>query len=264
MNKKKVSEKGGGSPVKTRVVLVLTFLAGSLSGLAVDRFFPLVLAPFEDVVAGAEPLYVHWQYAWMPPCGHSDVAVYTEGDPYALQAKGVDLSPPELLRTAYAAPWESTSLRLTLSATHAEDTLLILDISPVVYEYEEKTPTWVAILLDGGCGSSTDRVLEVTLRAGAATIVDHGVVDSGLPAEEDVPSEPLGETFTISSTDTYDLRLKLRAEDGLYSYGIKIDYMLNGHEFSRVIGTKDAPLRIGGGDAPQIGVSFDGEIVGLL
>ncbi|WP_344486586.1 hypothetical protein [Nonomuraea monospora] len=124
-----------------------------------------------------------------------------------------------------------------------DSTALITNLRPIIYKKGVASPTWVAAAGGGGCGDVYERVFHLDLDR--LTLTDKGVEGSpDAPGVTRQPrTEPIGKAFSVSKDEPAQIRVDAQACSAFYEWGLQIQYSVNGHEYSEVIGKPADPLR---------------------
>jgi hypothetical protein len=239
----------------TAMIATLAFVAGGIGGAFLERTGARIIGPIQNQIDPS--LYVNETYP-VTYCSEPQAAVY-DYSVEELAETDADMSPGRLIQGAKAEPFHAVSLYLVMSTAYRGDTLLILEIEPVVFSFEPVEPEWVATHAGGGCGDSLQRAFDLKLADGKANIQDLGVVGTlEMPdSTTTVPTAPLGRSFNISQSDTYDIDIRTEAVDGRYEFGVIIHYMLDGEDFEYKVGTPEDPFVLGGGTPTAGYVAID-------
>lgn len=230
---------------------VLGAVLSPVAGQAVERWFPALFQQADDAL-GISPLYVKERsWPWMP-CSSQAAAVMPGGpaaDKYLASDQG--LNPSILTESGISVPWERASLEVLLSATRPDDTLLIESITPKVYKHEEVPADWTVSTPAVTCGGLDQRAFDLNLGDGRGNLVDKGILkgpgEGPVPAE--VPTESLGDAFTVAQDDAAKITIYVSAKDGYYEFGLELAYSLNGQPRTKMLGTPEDPYKLAGGPA---------------
>jgi hypothetical protein len=149
-----------------------------------------------------------------------------------------------------SAPWEQASLRADLT-TRDGRVAQVLRIRITEYRFQASPLDRVTVPpVNGLGGDATVRLLEADLDSRPLTITDKGVIEGY--AGDTVKEQPLGRAFVVSETELTTLYVDVTSTRcGLVEFGILIDYLVDGTQYTSRIGTKKAPLQVLGGDPDQ-------------
>lgn len=226
------------------VGLVLQPLGASL----VEDLYPGISTNVRSYF-GDTPLVVQ-QDGWpWPGCGGAFVAAKPGGQSVeSLLAANQSLEPNILYGSQVAVPFESAGVEFLLTAAKPGEALLITAIEPVVYEYEPVTPIWSSGIASG-CGGVDQRLFSLSLQGGKGRMTDLGLVEGpgDGPALPYIPSEPLGENFTVAMDDVQQLNIAVDCLDGYYEFGFELTYIEGGKSRTLRVGPEDEPFKIIGG-----------------
>jgi hypothetical protein len=125
--------------------------------------------------------------------------------------------------------WIKGNLYLFLSPA-VRQSIDILDLVPQISPPSHSKPDWI-YYPEGGCGGSADRIFDLDLDH--ATLTDRGVNQGsdGSPMSDsqgNVPTEPLGSTFTVDPTNHVIVKIQALSCRANYSWRLEIKYALHG------------------------------------
>jgi hypothetical protein len=198
----------------------------------------------------ASPLSIKSSWPLEPDCdGSTSIAVFPNGP----SSQAVRISPTTDVRTTLAgkgAAYGQGFLSLTFTAT-GNSVVQIMNIRPVIYLESHRMPAWI-YAEEGGCGDTYSRYFSLNLDS--RTMVDQGVqgvpcVTTGCPTP---PTDPLGKSFHVSSTDPAEVIVIAHACKAYYEWGLQITYVIGAQEFVKYIGTQSNPFRSIGSFASAI------------
>jgi hypothetical protein len=231
---------------------VLGALVSPVVGQAVERWVPGIFQEADNAL-GNSPLYIKEKYwPWAPCTGDVSAAVMPGGPPaekHLESSQGLD--PFLLTASGVAVPWQDASLTLLLSARRPDDTLLIEQITPKIYKYQDERAAWTFTPPAGACGGLDARTFDLTLNDGKGRLVDKGITKGPGegPLSPEVPTEHLGDAFTVAQDDSAAITIHVSPKDGYYEFGFDIAYSLNGQSRQATVGTPDDPYKSAGGTA---------------
>lgn len=259
-----------GSLIGTIVLAVVLALASGIGQRLLDAVLPPSDSSSEqgdDAPPAAEARLVLSPFE--PPdvdltCDHDvNVAGLNDAsDPSGLSSTESELSPAGDPRTRAvdqlgAITWYRNLIHLGLS-TADEKPVFIMRIEPVVFDHETIAPAW-GLEFKPPCGGTAQfRVFRVVLDQGS--IEDMGLV--GLEPGEDTPTEPLGQSFTVSANDPALVVIQAYACAGYFEWGLKITYVASDDLKYAWFGTEDEPLQMIGGwqGVERYHAEWDGDV----
>lgn len=237
----------GGSQDSKRFGVVFWAAVGALAavaGVAIGAFQAFHSSPGGTSsaqvqatlpTATADALVVNTSWPDFTGCdGATNVAVLPGGP----SPQGIEGDPRAAIIAAGGASWGIGHLSLLLSM-HGDAVASILGIKPLVYQRSQVVPKWT-FAPEGGCGGLYTRTFDLNLDAG--TIVDEGVQGSGINPGS-IPSNPLGAEFTVSRTDPASIVVDAHSCNGLYEWGLRITYVVDGNEMTLDLGSAAKPFR---------------------
>lgn len=233
----------------------LGFVGGQMAPQIVERYLPRAITGIEEVSETTSSLYVHessWPYA---PCSSpppTAAGLSGEVTPFTARESGVRPDPIKLIESGTAVPWGRASLTVILSSKNVSDIIMIQDVRAVIYDYKEPDPAWVVQSEPGACGGAYRRVFDLNLQKGASTVEDLGIQAGAGTQPSSIPTESVESgAWTVSQNDISEITFVAEPTDGYYEYGIEIEYVINGQQHVRSIGTPEDPYRVIGGKMPK-------------
>jgi hypothetical protein len=124
-----------------------------------------------------------------------------------------------------------------------DDTAIVESVRIVLFDHKPSEVSWVLGTPYGGCGGAL-------FWRGYSADLDNE--PPSLMPDGDWDGTSASHGFSVSQDDPTELAFSVGGCDGLYEFGIRLEYTVRGTDHVLTVGSEDEPLRLLGGDPKQI------------